>query len=686
LNTRQEKGGEEGALEARSARVFNRNCEDRSSSLAFGDSNSAMSLLSIDTSASEISRSRNKSRKGGGGGFEVGVAEVSPKSESGQKQQFMPPRSSPYKDLKLPSYTTVSSSPTVAAGVPVLELVRKFEEEKILNRDDRVALNEALYSIERRDGITKALRDVELSANSRFAIKRLKALIHQNGTGEMTSSQYVERKRQAQEELEKQQQQMLLRDQQQEKDKEQEQEQELSLQPQVDEIAGEQQSLVKKPHLAIDTTSKSSNGGNKLAPVTTTSASSPKTAVSPTLSKSGTTGEKKKRSQKTAASGAAAALAGEEDEDDRSCVSISQWGEVSQSAILKVVGDTPLYSQPDNFNVCIKIARRLKEFLLKYKPSTMGVRKFAVLVGGGSFNPLTRMHLRSYFVAKQYLEAKAGFIVLGSLLSPAHGITVRERYRTNSSEIIPSPHRLAVAQLLVQDSKWLSIDPWEMTRRRPMDYLSLLQHAREILNEHFPDIDIKLLYLCKPNAVPKVSPLALRAENAGIVTVCRATDFDQLRASLSAKWNGLIWVIEDTAVLDASMDVVTSRKVREKIRAGEPIQHLVGNAISDYFIGQKIGQKMNGVELWTEQEMKLPTLSSRPAEPYHGSSLLSTINSITSHLGDSLLSPSQHSVYTPSWGFPNAPIFAKRLVVAAPTEGTLPPAAELAQEKTENLV
>ena len=143
-------------------------------------------------------------------------------------------------------------------------------------------------------------------------------------------------------------------------------------------------------------------------------------------------------------------------------------------------------------------------------------------VGGGSFNPLTRMHLRTYFLAKQCLEAKYGYVVLGeyashvfyssiscvwiilatfcvvrsghnsfshgislispwfayfsnnlsntlcsgSLLSPAHGATVRERYRTNPSEILPSPHRLAVAQLLVQNSKLLSVDPWEITRRR----------------------------------------------------------------------------------------------------------------------------------------------------------------------------------------------------------------------------
>ena len=50
----------------------------------------------------------------------------------------------------------------------------------------------------------------------------------------------------------------------------------------------------------------------------------------------------------------------------------------------------------------------------------MYVCMYVVLTGSGSFNPLTRMHVRLFYLAKQYLETKQGFVVLGSLLSPAH--------------------------------------------------------------------------------------------------------------------------------------------------------------------------------------------------------------------------------------------------------------------------
>ena len=107
---------------------------------------------------------------------------------------------------------------------------------------------------------------------------------------------------------------------------------------------------------------------------------------------------------------------------------------------------------PDCFNgVLSKVATRLQEYYAKYDVASRGRRKFAVLgeyliffmtfvsyawcfvlhnalishplkhyfptVGGGSFNPLTRMHLRTYFLAKQCLEAKYGYVVLGECLN-----------------------------------------------------------------------------------------------------------------------------------------------------------------------------------------------------------------------------------------------------------------------------
>lgn len=318
------------------------------------------------------------------------------------------------------------------AGIPIQELICKFEEERVIDRQDRLAVNKALLDVERRDYVINSLQDIELNTNSRFAVRRLKMLIHQNSSGmpavnmltparsenplhfesSPTNKQPIEtpatnyplsiiplpRKK---------------------------------LQPPILEILTNDSYdtfLSEKPP-----TLKSQGSDNKLETA--------KTPLSPT---------RRPRSH-----------------FDEPTYLISQGGhsppKISET-ITTLVGDAPIYYEPGCYGICSKISRRLNDFASS--PSKGKNRKFAVLVGSGSCNPLTRMHMRSYYLAKQYLENQVGYVVLGSILSPSHGVTVRERYRNHPTEIIPSPHRLAVAQLMVENSKWLSVDPWEITRRR----------------------------------------------------------------------------------------------------------------------------------------------------------------------------------------------------------------------------
>ena len=69
------------------------------------------------------------------------------------------------------------------------------------------------------------------------------------------------------------------------------------------------------------------------------------------------------------------------------------------------------------------------------------------------------------------------------------------------------------------------------------------------------------------------------------------------------------------AILDASMDIVTSRRVRDKIKGGERIEQLVGDKVQEYVGKYRIGAKMNGNEDWEDLEKLLPKIASRPAPP-----------------------------------------------------------------------
>ena len=138
----------------------------------------------------------------------------------------------------------------------------------------------------------------------------------------------------------------------------------------------------------------------------------------------------------------------------------------------------------------------------------------------------------------------------------------------------------------------MSIDPWELTRKRSMDYLSLLEHTSKLLKANFPEINIRVLYLCKGSLVPLLSVQSMKSGNFGCVSVCRAPESENLRNSLGKRWNGVIFIAEDSAILDASLEAVSSKKVREKLKNGDSVEHLVGNTVVDYIKFHKIDLKV----------------------------------------------------------------------------------------------
>lgn len=71
------------------------------------------------------------------------------------------------------------------AGLPVLEIIRKLEQERILSKVERRLVSDLLQDDEKKLRLLKCLRDVELGTQSKFAVRRLKALIHNNGSGKM---------------------------------------------------------------------------------------------------------------------------------------------------------------------------------------------------------------------------------------------------------------------------------------------------------------------------------------------------------------------------------------------------------------------------------------------------------------------------------------------------------------------
>jgi nicotinic acid mononucleotide adenylyltransferase len=606
--------------------------------------------------------------------------------------------------MKLPAHTEIYTSSPNATGLPILEIIKRLEEENIINRTDRLLLKDCIYSDnnQKRNDVIKALCDIELNS-SKFSIRRLKSLLYENGSGEVSSKnmnnssnnnpQPVNLFKQDSKHVKVGQLALMSNDtnyngttnrnnnnndvsnshsiSNNNNNKRIYVSQHVNGVASNDEInhnsntttdnsspvntsrsaAGKFFNPVKmnsnrlnnvNPNTIVDISEAPNTNQSNQSSVPPTQRNqnnctnnnkneyelSPSSQHSPTNINNNNNDGKVKAVQSARTSSDKVKLQPPQQPQQQQLLPSPQQVDKSppldhkkinknqkkdpfeeddeefetwnvQDNVNKIVGESTDYSgQQNNANILHKIIKRFDDLKQKVnlpKVLSMQNRKLAVLVGSGSFNPLTRMHLRSYFLAKQYLESKLGYIILGSLLSPSHTVTVRERYRNNPLEIIPSPHRLAVAQLLVSNSQWLSIDPWEITRRRAMDYLSLLEHISTILRETFPLFEIHLVYLCKSNLVTTLSPQALKDLQCHVVSVCRSPESEYLRNNLSSKWNGIVHIVEDSAILDASLDMVTSRKVRDKIKNNESVEQLVGGKINEYVNFHRFGPKVSFV-------------------------------------------------------------------------------------------
>jgi len=87
----------------------------------------------------------------------------------------------------------------------------------------------------------------------------------------------------------------------------------------------------------------------------------------------------------------------------------------------------------------------------------MSVGKQAVmLIGVGSFNPPTIMHLRIMELAKDFLTKTGLFNVVGAVLSPVH-----DAY--GKKDLASAKDRVEMTRLAVESSSWIKLSSWEAT-------------------------------------------------------------------------------------------------------------------------------------------------------------------------------------------------------------------------------
>ena len=89
-------------------------------------------------------------------------------------------------------------------------------------------------------------------------------------------------------------------------------------------------------------------------------------------------------------------------------------------------------------------------------------KKYAVLLTTGSMNPVHKGHIDMLRQAKVELERGGGH-VCAAFLSPSHDLYVQSKQ--NGYNFVSATHRIAMANLAVQDYPWLHISSWESSQK-----------------------------------------------------------------------------------------------------------------------------------------------------------------------------------------------------------------------------
>ncbi|KAF4549796.1 Nicotinamide/nicotinic acid mononucleotide adenylyltransferase-like protein [Elsinoe fawcettii] len=208
-----------------------------------------------------------------------------------------------------------------------------------------------------------------------------------------------------------------------------------------------------------------------------------------------------------------------------------------------------------------------------------------VLVACGSFSPITFLHLRMFEMAADYARFNTNFEVCGAYLS-----AVGDAYKKTG--LVRAEHRINMCNLAVEQSSWISVDPWEALHEEYLETAKVLDHFDHEINIVRGGIET-------PNG-PKKARIALLAgadlvQTMGTPGVWAAKDIDYILANFGAfiversgtdidealstlqRWKDNIYVIQQLVQND-----ISSTKIRLFRRRDMSIRYLVPEPVVKY--------------------------------------------------------------------------------------------------------
>lgn len=212
---------------------------------------------------------------------------------------------------------------------------------------------------------------------------------------------------------------------------------------------------------------------------------------------------------------------------------------------LKVGQSVPLRKKHrDHFTLSTrKLGTNLKH-LGKEKPAI-------VLVLGGSFNPVHRMHVQLFEHAKKYLKYVRGEdTVIGGFMAPSADTYVKGKLGPNAMKF---RHRANACQLAVENSPWIDTCNWGL-----VSVNQICKNIAELLKREFPGREFQIMEICGADYAVKYK---LNDNDFDVLCFARNGSTGKLKKIGGNKLCKL-------SLIEEELDDISSSEVRKKILCG----------------------------------------------------------------------------------------------------------------------
>jgi len=182
------------------------------------------------------------------------------------------------------------------------------------------------------------------------------------------------------------------------------------------------------------------------------------------------------------------------------------------------------------------------------------------------------MHIHILELAKQKLETNKNVKVVGGFISPSHDWYVAKKLQEQAMKSI---HRIAMANIAITHSEWISVMSWESSYNQLIDFYQVTRHLDIILKKTFTNHTLKVTFVCGADLIPRCADME-SVEEYPLIAVGRTGSTPYV--------NKIIETHNDSKLqfIPINTEDISSTMLRDMLASGLSIDHLSFTGVTNY--------------------------------------------------------------------------------------------------------